>query len=135
VDVPPSAHIRRANPRDDLEFADRIVPRHVLFRRGYPYEDESGERGLLFMACCADIQRQFEFVQANWMQDGNHFGLGRERDPLVGHRPGDDPDECEVSIGHDGRRVRRRLPSFVTTRGGEYFLLPAPSALQVLGAP
>jgi Dyp-type peroxidase family len=135
VAVAPTAHIRRSNPRDDLPYADRIVPRHLLLRRGYPYRDGE-EQGLLFIACCADIRRQFEFVQSHWMQDGNNFGLGRERDPLAGVRdelPGEpDRGQYDVSIDHGGRRVRRRLSSFVTTRGGEYFLLAAPSALRLL---
>ena len=145
--VPPSAHIRRSNPRDGMEFADKIVPRHVLFRRGYPY-DEGGAKGLLFMACCADLRRQFEFVQSHWLQDGNRFGLGTETDALAGQRTTSteadaiggkhtrDPDNDVLSIDWGGKRVRRwPISSFVTTRGGEYVLLPSRSALRVLGTP
>ena len=38
-DVPPSAHIRRANPRDDPIVGENLVRRHLMFRRGYPYDD------------------------------------------------------------------------------------------------
>lgn len=144
--VPPSAHIRRANPRDAIGSANAIVPRHQLFRRGLPYdddpgagtEDRDGDEGLLFLAVCADLRRQFEFMQAEWMQDGNRFGLGEERDPLVGQRgPGDgvlgDGPPSQVSLAHRGRRHRRAMTSFVTTKGGEYFLLPSRSALRLLG--
>ena len=34
------------------------------------------ERGLMFVAYNASIVRQFEFVQSQWMGDGNAFGLG-----------------------------------------------------------
>lgn len=134
--VPPSAHIRRSNPRDGLDFADNIVPRHVLFRRGYPYKENDGREGLLFMACCADLRRQFEFVQSHWLQDGNRFGLGTETDGLAGQRHGeevDDGDNRVLSIARGDERVcKAPMPSFVTTRGGEYFLLPSRSALRVL---
>ena len=144
--VPPSAHIRRATPRDSVAFADEIVPHHLIFRRGYPYEQQVEKhrsvKGLLFMACCADLRRQFEFVQSQWLQDGSRFGLGRERDPLVGGRrepDGCDPERCEtpeqqVSMDCDGRRVRRPMSQFVTTRGGEYFLLPSRPAIRLLGS-
>ena len=137
--VPPSAHIRRSNPRDSIEFADKIVPRHVLFRRGYPYErrekDGTITKGLLFMACCADLRRQFEFVQSHWLQDGNRFGLGTETDGIAGQRHANDRDNTYLSIDRNGKRLRRGgMASFVTTRGGEYFLLPSRSALKVLGS-
>ncbi len=89
------------------------------------------------MACCADLRRQFEFVQSHWLQDGNRFGLGTETDALGGQRHGpemEDGDNQVLSIDRSGRRVSRPdMPSFVTTKGGEYFLLPSRSALHVLG--
>jgi Dyp-type peroxidase family len=139
IAVAPSAHIRRANPRDSIAAANAIVRRHVLFRRGIPYLDPpatSGaerEAGLLFLAICADLRRQFEFVQTEWLQDGNRFGLGEERDALVGAREGATEEQSQVSLGLDGVRHRRPLATFVTTRGGEYVLLPSRSALRLLG--
>jgi Dyp-type peroxidase family len=80
---PVGSHIRRANPRDGLDGLDpRLVSRHRLLRRGMPYgpplppgttEDDGVDRGLLFLAYCADISRQFEFVQREWLNDGNVF--------------------------------------------------------------
>lgn len=164
--IAPSAHIRRSNPRDDMDFADQVVPRHLVFRRGHPYHDHTGQ-GLLFMAVGADPRRQFEFVQTQWLQSGDRFALGAERDPITGRRP--EPDEplradlssagaatadgatgegagatpdaaasrledaAQVSIDRDGRRERRAMGTFVTTRGGEYFLLMSRSALTLLG--
>lgn len=150
--MPPSSHVRRSNPRDGATAAKATARRHLLFRRSYPYEEPAGSgageprRGLLFMACCADVRRQFEFVQAQWLQDGNRFGLGHERDPLLGQRPDPDDDrtpavearrrgEGLVSIAHAQRRVRRALSTFVTVRGGEYLFLPSRSALRLVGDP
>ncbi len=130
--VPPSSHIRRSHPRDDVEHATRIVPRHLLFRRGIPYDDAStGTEGLLFLAVCADIRRQFELVQSHWLQDGGRFGLGRETDPLTGQCPAAGGGRVASITGPDGGRVRHpSLPQVVTTRGGEYVLLPSRSALR-----
>lgn len=166
MEVSPTAHIRRANPRDGIAKASDLVPRHLLFRRGIPYLDETTfdgtvraerpARGLLFLACCADLHRQFEFVQSRWLQDGSRFGLGRERDPLTGTRhakpqppldaPPPDPDfpdqgdiadvgeiDPMASFDHEGQRCRGPLATFVSTRGGEYFLIPGRSALLLLG--
>jgi Dyp-type peroxidase family len=85
--MPVSAHIRRANPRDGIEFADKVVPRHLMIRRGVPYgAPGSDDEGLMFIAYCADLARQFEFVQGQWLNDGNRFLLGRESDALTGNR-------------------------------------------------
>lgn len=132
--IPRSSHIRRSNPRDDPVVPSSMVRRHLLFRRGMPYDD-GAHKGMLFMAFCADLQRQFEFVQSQWLGDGATFDLGAERDPLVGNRSGDEEDPAStVSIGDGaGARIRRALPAFVTTRGGEYLLVPSRSALRLIG--
>ncbi|MEP7160101.1 MAG: Dyp-type peroxidase [Dermatophilaceae bacterium] len=106
---PVGAHVRRANPRGSLGFDGRLEHRHRLLRRGMPYgppltpPDSSGgsavgddgiERGLVFACYQADIENQFEFVQSEWLGDGNIFGLGHVADPLLG--------------AHDGSRCPRR---------------------------
>ena len=53
---------------------------------------------------------------------------------LPQHIPAMARAEHMVSIGHRGARVRRALPSFVRTRGGEYVLLPSRAALTLLAA-
>jgi deferrochelatase/peroxidase EfeB len=63
---PVGAHIRRANPRASLGHGDAdsqtIVNRHRLIRRGRPYRYTSpsgaDEQGLMFVAVCADVERQ-----------------------------------------------------------------------------
>jgi Dyp-type peroxidase family len=124
---PAGAHIRRANPRDALPFKGALVERHRMIRRGIPYgpalpanatEDDGVDRGLVFICFVADIARQFEFVQARWLQDGNAFGLGEDRDPLIGTGQG-----RYVLNGRPPRYICG-MPDLVTPRWGEYLFAP-----------
>lgn len=89
---PVGAHIRRANPRDGLPFDGALVNRHRMIRRGVAYGerfpvdgvDDGQDRGLLFVCFQASIDRQFEFVQAHWLNDGNVFGVASDKDPVGG---------------------------------------------------
>ncbi len=128
---PIGSHVRRGNPRDMLgdTAADswRTVNRHRLIRRGRPYVVNGKAAGLVFVGLNADIERQFEFVQQNWINDTGFGELRHERDPLVGWRAGAD-DTFTIP----GTPLRRRVPnmqSFVTTTGGAYFFLPGMRAL------
>jgi Dyp-type peroxidase family len=140
---PLSAHIRRGNPRDGDGFGGVITNRHRMIRRGVPYGpwipegeggDDSGEHGIIFIAINASIERQFEFVQQQWMNYGNDFLQGNDRDLIIGnHRPHDkmviqgDPDRSDRS----GRPyLCTGLPQFVETRGGDYFFVPGLNALR-----
>ena len=139
---PLGAHIRRGNPRDTLgnspEGSWDIVNRHRVLRRGRAFrrngwtsycDPESApnrfnEPGLMFVVLNADIERQFEFVQQNWINDGGFAELGHERDPLIGVR---DSDASANMFSISAKPVRQRvsqLPNFVTVQGGEYFFLP-----------
>jgi Dyp-type peroxidase family len=134
---PLGAHIRRTNPRDALGYGTSISARHRMIRRGMPYGEPLSQsapstqedRGLLFLCFVADIERQFEFVQTQWCNDGNAFGVGHDPDVLMGARNG----EAAKMVVHDPQRpkILWPLPSLVTTRGGEYLLVPS---LQGLGA-
>jgi Dyp-type peroxidase family len=136
---PIGAHIRRANPRDALPFGASMVNSHRLIRRGIPYgpalpegalEDDGADRGFLFIAYQTNIARQFEFVQALWMNDGNKFGLGDDRDPLVGQGAG----SGKMTISGKPPYFLAPLPSFLRVRGGEYFLRPGLKGLEYLAA-
>ena len=78
----------------------------------------------------ASISRQFELIQGRWLMDGDAFGLGSDRDLLVGH---DDPDG-KMTIQGGGRRPAQFLhppdEPLVTTRGGYYLFVPGLSALR-----
>lgn len=135
---PLGAHIRRMNPRD--QFKDEVVQvnRHRVFRRGQAYgpvlpagalEDDGVERGMVFLFVGADLKRQFEFVQREWINQGTFIGAPAEKDPLIG------PSEGTGVFTIPKQPIRRRLqglPQFVTVRGGEYFFMPGLSALQWL---
>ena len=135
--TPLGSHIRRMNPRDaNIAGVMRI---HRMIRRGSGYgpplpegvlEDDGADRGLMFAFVGANIGRQFEFVQSEWMNDGAFFGDGKERDPISGTGEGD------RTYNIPRRPIRRQLKGlsrFVVTRGGEYGFLPSLSALRWLG--
>ncbi|GAC1548762.1 MAG: peroxidase [Vulcanimicrobiaceae bacterium] len=134
---PLGAHIRRSNPRDgSLQSQASNAPapsaRHRLLRRGRSYEAESGERGLHFIALCANIERQFEFVQQTWIDNPALNDLD-ETDPLVGRR-----DLGAATFTIQAGPVRRRvtgMQTFVTLVGGAYFFVPSMSALHWLADP
>ncbi|MBT0767608.1 hypothetical protein KIH74_01645 [Kineosporia sp. J2-2] len=158
---PVGAHVRRANPRDSRPVEPNpehtqgrndglegtLALRHRMLRRGIPYGkpvsagtwagaeapagDPDEERGLLFVALVGDIHRQFEFIQAHWMSDGNAFRLGTDRDVISGAAP----DGCKFVVqGHPNPSFVEQPRQIVTCRGGEYFLLPGISALRRIAA-
>jgi deferrochelatase/peroxidase EfeB len=136
---PFSAHIRRVNPRDALKDDLVAVNLHHIMRRGTNYgpplpegilEDDGVQRGGVFLLVGAYIKRQFEFLQSQWVTDGNFIRMGTEQDPLIGNNEGDGMFTIPK------RPVRRRLhglPRFVVVRGGEYLFMPGLRALKWLG--
>ena len=51
-------------------------------------EDDGVDRGLVFVCFNASIWRQFETIQALWIDDGDPFGLGADKDFLIGEPHG-----------------------------------------------
>lgn len=139
---PFGAHIRRANPRDSLQPGDptqqQITSRHRLLRRGRSYQyqpaqDAAPEKGLLFVAVCADIERQFELVQQSWISSPSFHGLSDEPDPMIATASGDPAEKRVFTIPTPaGPLTLHDMQSFVTVRGGGYFFLPSRSAIQYL---
>ena len=139
---PIGAHIRRANPRDSLGVdgaaAQASANRHRLMRRGRPYgpplpqgtlEDDGVERGLMFVCLNADIERQFEFIQQNWINNPTFGGLYAERDPLIGATA--PPAHLTIQVNAVCERIEG-LSRFVGVVGGGYFFMPGMSALRYL---
>jgi deferrochelatase/peroxidase EfeB len=124
---PYGAHIRRANPRDSLDpgNADQIAitNRHRITRIGRHYVPAPGQnRGLFFMCLCADIERQFEFLQQTWLKSATFHGLNCEKDALLGDAQ---KSACGFTVpSPDGPIGLNPLPRFVATKGGGYFFLP-----------
>lgn len=135
---PLGAHTRRANPRNGIPYGHDMTRRHRIIRRGMPYgppqpaglEDDGIERGLLFLCFNADLVRQFEFIQREWILDGNIFGLGNDRDPLLGNGSG----TGKMTVQGAPPRFLAPIPRFVTVRGGEYLFVPGRRGLAVLAA-
>jgi Dyp-type peroxidase family len=138
---PIGAHVRRASPRDSYNFHGGLTSfRHRIIRRGRSYgpplpedvtEDDGEQRGLIFTCFNASIQRQFETIQALWVDDGDPFGLGDDKDFLIGNPEG---DEGRMVVHGDPPYILARQPRFVTTRGGEYLFRPGINALRWIAA-
>lgn len=94
------------------------------------------ETGLQFVCLCADLARQFEFVQGAWIAGTKFAGLPHEGDPLMGNRLSapDEPDTARFTMPRAGcpSRVIEGLPTFVDVVGGAYFFLPGVRALRYL---
>jgi Dyp-type peroxidase family len=155
---PFGAHVRRTNPRDwelgssrheSLELANR----HRLIRRGRPYgasvskqmdvRELAGSetapespRGLQFLAFNADLERQFEFVQQQWLQNPAFADLAANPDAIAGTSSPRAVDPPAFTIQQDtarssfGRCVG--LDAFVRLRGAGYFFMPSVSAVRRL---
>jgi Dyp-type peroxidase family len=140
--VPLGSHMRRMNPRDTKMAILADVNVHRIIRRsttyGAPYDrdaispqDDATPRGLHFLFISAKAMATMEFLQQEWINNGNFMSLGAERDPNVGLQPAD----AAFTIPHEP--VRRRvhcIETFNVLRGGEYFFMPSLSALSWLGS-
>lgn len=145
AECPVGAHVRRANPPavpgEDARESRRHVNAHRMLRRGRWYgpalpdgaDDDGVPRGLMFLAVVADLKRQFEFVQENWLQHPRFAGLSHERDPWVGGPIPLGGAEAEVfSVDPDPYRRTVAIQRFVRPRGGAYLFLPGLRALAYL---
>jgi Dyp-type peroxidase family len=139
--VPLGSHMRRMNPRDTIMAQLADVNVHRIIRRstayGAPYDpdaiseqDDEVARGLYFIFLSAKAMATMEFLQQEWINNGNFMNLGDERDPNVGLQE----DGATFTIPR--KPVRRRIhdiQTFNVLRGGEYFFMPSRSALKWIG--
>jgi deferrochelatase/peroxidase EfeB len=155
---PFGAHMRRVNPRSALEFGQKgafggafatpgaLTNRRRILRRGLPYgqveprPSDDGDHGVIMLLLNADLSRQFEFVQQQWVNFGNDFGLANDKDPILGNHGVN--EQCRA----DGRMIIEgdartgtppyfcsRMPTLVETRGGDYFFVPSLTCLRMIG--
>ena len=155
---PVFAHIRKANPRDETTpgGAADDPGRHRMIRRGIPFgpplpaeatADDGCERGLHFFSVVADLDRQFEFIQLNWLNSPNFpggtstptqpspygpptQGPPNGPDPVVGEF---DPATSCVLEQASGPKPFPLANEVVHVTGGEYFFLPALSVVVSIG--
>jgi deferrochelatase/peroxidase EfeB len=139
--VPFGSHMRRMNPRDTKLALLTDVKVHRIIRRsttyGAPYDpnavserDDLTPRGIHFIFLSAKAMATMEFLQQEWINNGNFMSLGDERDPNVGLQ------EDGATFTIPAEPVRRRIhgiPTFNVLRGGEYFFMPSLSALRWIG--
>jgi Dyp-type peroxidase family len=138
--VPFGSHIRRMNPRDTKLTRLSDINIHRLIRRGTTYgppygpnalaeADDEVPRGSYFLFMSAKAMATIEFLQQEWINDGDFIGANGERDPIIGRQ------EEGATFTIPKEPVRRRLrgiETFNVLRGGEYFFMPSISALNWL---
>lgn len=136
---PAGAHIRRMNPRHARVSGEPHS--HRVLRRGMPYgpsRDQDPaleqERGLYGIFVCADIERQFEFLQRVWANgDIAASGIRGTQDPIIGAQdlPGAEGVGC-FRIPTKTGELALQVPRLVTTRGSLYLLMPGLTGLKHL---
>jgi deferrochelatase/peroxidase EfeB len=144
---PLNSHLRRSNTRDMLDpylasddpkkwNGSVLNNRRRILRRGLPYgggDDDAGEHGIVMLAGCASLFRQFEFVQQQWMQYGLDFNSGNDTCPIIGNHDAESKFVIAAEPG-SGKPpfICSGMPQFVETRGGEYFFVPSMTALRMI---
>jgi len=153
---PWAAHIRKAYPRDDVRHdtspaedevagAEAFTQSHRMMRRGIAFGPEltadealDGEtveqRGLLFACYVTDIDDQFEFVQAAWVNADDFSQPGSGVDPIIGQGGAGLPFLGAAPFSKQaGRKPQLGFDRFVHMQGGEYFFAPSIPAISELG--
>jgi Dyp-type peroxidase family len=148
---PYAAHIRKVNPRDDTPEGKAAMLTHRIFRSGIPFGPEVGpgesrtmySRGLMFVCYQASIERQFEWIQAQFANNPG-FVAGKKRpnsgspvtpgfDPIIGQAPAGSTramDEPAPNYPAGNRRTSLEIPDeFVKLTAAAYFFMPSLSAL------
>jgi Dyp-type peroxidase family len=138
--IPFGSHIRRMNPRDTKLTRLTDVNIHRLIRRGTTYgpaydanalseDDDEVPRGAIFLFISAKAMATMEFLQQEWVNDGDFIGANGERDPIIGRQE----EGATFTIPKEPVRRRiRGIETFNVLRGGEYFFMPSLSALNWL---
>ncbi|MBD2578385.1 Dyp-type peroxidase [Oscillatoria sp. FACHB-1406] len=135
------AHVRKCNPRGDtgriessvsyeeslaMERGHRIIRRGVSFGdNDLTQEPESGS-GMLFLCFQADLENQFNFMQASWANQKNFPKINVGPDPLIGQPQG--TQKWPKKSGENDVE-EHNFSLWVTMKGGEYFFAPSLSFL------
>jgi len=142
---PFAAHIRRTNPRADLEDHNAPTENRRIIRRGVQFGPEVSKeencekktlhgRGLLFTCYSSSITDGFQFIQTKWANSPKFPPFQTTAaipgiDPIIGQvgggavRPlsGTNPNDPVADLSP---------PEFIKPRGGEYFFSPSIAALR-----
>lgn len=154
---PFAGHIRKAYPRNDefdsaedgkSELNEVTTQTHRLLRRGIPFGDpyrssdepgfnDSGDRGLLFLAYQTSIVDQFEFVTKFWVNNPDFKEPGSGHDPILGQNNQDKNRERQFkfTVEKHGKPETHEVTlhqDWVIPTGGGYFFSPSISTLKLL---
>ena len=140
--VPRAAHIRKAYPRNEKTptGGEADTQTHRILRRGIPYGESfregappgsaagaDADRGLLFLAYQASLERQFEFVISQWFNKPDHPERGDGHDPILSQAV-----RTKQFTLPGGNPVHLTMQRFVFTTGGAYLFQPSITALRRL---
>lgn len=134
--VPYSSHMRRMNPRNSKMAVLSDVNLHRIIRKGVGYgpalpegstKDDGKDRGLYFIAFSAKAMETLEFLQKEWVNNGNFVSLKNEKDPVIGLNEG----KGTFTMPHDPLPRRfTGMPTFNTLKGGIYLFMPGINAIK-----
>ena len=101
----------------------------------------TGERGLMGFFLSACLLEQFEFVQKNWINNGNQpFSLAADKaDPVMGTNKAPPGGAITELMPKPGQPLRDGLvltmDTFVTTRGSAYCYFPGIDGIRWIANP
>ncbi|MBD2386122.1 Dyp-type peroxidase [Cylindrospermum sp. FACHB-282] len=141
------SHVRKSNPRGDtgrvvssgesFEQALEKERNHRIARRGISYGESdlskatSTGSGLLFLCFQADIENQFNFIQAAWSNPNNFVQVNVGTDPIIGQAAPDARNQkWPIKWGEPETKPGFNFQLWVHLKGGEYFFAPSISSLK-----
>ena len=148
---PFGSHVRRCNPRDSFEDANKkksikLSNRHRIIRRARMYGEPfigsavnlnpAGEVGLFFNCFNADISRQFELIYHTWGNSTKVKKLYNDPDPIISVRENPEhgqPQNFTIQ-GCPVNKTITDLKRFVTIKGGGYFFFPSVTAVRYISS-
>ncbi|KAF8755087.1 hypothetical protein RHS01_05361 [Rhizoctonia solani] len=122
TECPYAAHIRKTNPRNDLDFLEtnpdrpvNAVQKSSILRAGIPYGPEvtlsekleqftEFARGLAFVSYQSSLAKGFQFIQKSWANAPNFPPAAQKEveagfDPIIGQKNGQSRETLGTSAG------------------------------------
>lgn len=141
---PFQGHIRKSNPRGsspgglDFDKGVQMARRGITYgcRLQDPDTKEMIDRpndgvGLLFMSYQASIEKQFHFMQTQWVNNEGFPQGGVGIDPIIG-QVGTLPQSWPPVYDSTAGAVPSLFRGFVALKGGEYFFTPSIAGIKNL---